>query len=66
MLENTDWKGYVGKRCLVITNRWSERISEVIILEVSRKGKNIKLEYVKTGETEWISFAELSLKECLD
>ncbi len=66
MFDDTDWKEFVGKRCLISTRRWEEIPSEVTILEVSPKGDYIKVKYKATGDIRWFSKYRITFQEELN
>lgn len=53
-MNETDWKELIGKRCLIATDRWGEKVIEVVVLEVSPNGNYIKVRFVKTGDIRWL------------
>jgi hypothetical protein len=47
----TNWKDYIGKRCLV-TKNYAHAFHEVLVLEVSPSGQRVKLQW-ESGSKVW-------------
>lgn len=58
-----DWKPYISHRCLVVEHQWSPFYSEVLIKEVSPKGK-VKVEF-ESGAAIWADRYDYLLLEDL-
>ena len=48
----TQWKQYIGTRCLVKDDRYGSLIHEVTVLEVLPSGKQVKFKFLE-GRILW-------------